>query len=329
MTDWLGNISEPEQRPQILIKAVEEDVAMSASLCISSVETQVIDSLYDSRRIIGSATTTKAIPHKIDGDRHLQDLDPALVVSTLASTLSERGSLGQFCASIGATEAHFDPVLFPDLVKDDINLMGQLDLDEYMFSSTEATNTRGVSAEHLSKVWRIDMPTAARTLEVTSQRYVRAQGDNLNRNYSTSDRMLRYRRIDQHFFMDTFFATKKSRHSSGGHTCMQLFVTDKGFVYVVPMQTKGEVCSNAIKLFAKEIGAPDAIICDAACKQISREVRSFCTKMGTALRVLEEDTPWANRAELYIGLVKEAVRKDMKESDYHLAFWDYCTKRRV
>jgi hypothetical protein len=102
--------------------------------------------------------------------------------------------------------------------------------------------------------------------------------------------MLRYRRIDQIFFMDTFFATKKSRQSSRGHTCVQLFVTDKGFVYVVPIQTKGGV-SKAIKLFAKEIGAPDAIICDAAREQISKEVRSFCTKMGTALRVLEEDTP--------------------------------------
>jgi hypothetical protein len=105
---------------------------MSASLCISSVETQVIDSLYDSQRIIGSATIAKAIPHEIDDNRHLQDVDPALVASTLASTLSERASLGQFCASIGATEAHLDHVLFPDLIEDDINLMGQLDLDEYM-----------------------------------------------------------------------------------------------------------------------------------------------------------------------------------------------------
>jgi hypothetical protein len=34
----------------------------------------VIDSLYDSRQIIGSATTAKAIPHEIDDDHHLQML---------------------------------------------------------------------------------------------------------------------------------------------------------------------------------------------------------------------------------------------------------------
>jgi hypothetical protein len=107
MTDWQGNISEPAQRPRILLEAVPKDTAMTASLlCISSVETQRLDSLFDARRVIGSATTSKPLPHAIDDDRHLHDVDPALVESTMASTLAERASLGQFCASIGATTAH-------------------------------------------------------------------------------------------------------------------------------------------------------------------------------------------------------------------------------
>jgi hypothetical protein len=51
--------------------------------------------------------------------------------------------------------------------------------------------------------------------------------------------------------------------------------------------------------------------------------------MGTALRILEENTPWSNRAELYIGIIKEAVREDVKESDFPLALWGYCAERRV
>ncbi len=93
--------------------------------------------------------------------------------------------------------------------------------------------------------------------------------------------------------MDTFFATKKSKRSTRGNTCCQLFVTDQGFVYVIPLRDERDVLS-AVKQFAKEVGAPDAIICDAAREQILKEVRSFCLKMGTTLRVLEEDTPWAN-----------------------------------
>ena len=52
-------------------------------------------------------------------------------------------------------------------------------------------------------------------------------------------------------------------------------------------------------------------------------------EMCMPLKFLERATQWANLAELYIGLLKEAVRKDMKESDSPLKFWDYCAKRRV
>jgi hypothetical protein len=324
MLDWEGHMSEPSQQPRILLETITEDTAMAASLCISSVKTQMIDTLLNSSVVIGSATS-KPIPNDIDDDQHLHTINPLLVAtSTMASSLSERASFGNFAQALV-------PLLPTLMTSYDINLISQLDLDEYMLSSADATNTRGVPAEQLSKVWRIDLPTATKTIDVTSQRCVQSQGDNLSHNYITNDRMLRYRRINEHFFMDTFFATKKSRKSSRGHTCMQLFVTNKGFVYVVPMTTKGEV-TKSIKLFAKEIGAPDgAIICVAAREQISKEIRSFCTKMGTALRVLEENTPEentprANRVELYIGIVKEAVQKDMKEYDCPFTFWDYCTE---
>jgi hypothetical protein len=45
--------------------------------------------------------------------------------------------------------------------------------------------------------------------------------------------------------------------------------------------------------------------------------------------LLEEGTPWANKAELYIGISKEAVCKDMKASNCPLPLWDYCVGRRV
>ena len=131
--------------------------------------------------------------------------------------------------------------------------------------------------------------------------------------------MLRYKRIRDHFFMDTFFATKKAGKSSRNNTCCQLFMTDKGFVYVVPMKSKSEVL-QAVKQFAKEIGAPEALINDMSGEQTSKSLKKFCNEIGTTLRVLEEGTPWSNKAELYIGLIKEAVRKDMKDSNIPLLF---------
>ena len=62
---------------------------------------------------------------------------------------------------------------------------------------------------------------------------------------------------------------------------------------------------------------------------MSSEVKKFCNDIGTTLRALEEGTPWSNKAELYIGLIKEAVRKDMRESNSPLCLWDYCVERRA
>ena len=69
------------------------------------------------------------------------------------------------------------------------------------------------------------------------------------------------------------------------------------------MRSKSEVFL-ALKLFAKEIGSPDTIICDAAVEQNLKEVRKFFHQIGTTLLYLEESTPWANLSELYIGLIK-------------------------
>ena len=128
--------------------------------------------------------------------------------------------------------------------------------------------------------------------------------------------------------MDTFFATKKGGCSTRGHTCCQLFVMDKGFLYVVPMRQKSEVL-QVIKQFAKEIGAPTSIIADMSGEQMSNDIRKFCNDIGTTLRALEEGTPWSNKAELYIGLLKEAVRKVMHESNSLMSLWDYCMERRA
>ena len=84
-----------------------------------------------------------------------------------------------------------------------------------------------------------------------------------------------------------------------------------------------------MKQFTKEIGSPEAIICDAVREQTSNNLQQFLNSIGTSLRVLEEDTPWSNKAELYIGIIKEVVCKDMKESNCPLPFWDYCVSRRV
>ena len=85
----------------------------------------------------------------------------------------------------------------------------------------------------------------------------------------------------------------------------------------------------AVKQYAKDIGALDAIICDMAQEQVSSNIKMFLNDIGMTLHALEEGTPWANKAQLYINLMKETVCKDMQESHSPLPFWDYPLERRV
>ena len=197
-------------------------------------------------------------------------------------------------------------------------------------ATLEAVNAgrpHGVSAEHLSKIWQIPHAEAERTLEVTSQLNQQAADSSLARHFATNDRMLRYRRIKSTFYTDTMHA-KKGLKSTRQNICAQVFVSDKGFVAVYPMRQQRDYLS-AFKMFAKDVGAPEVLVCDPHPSQKSREVKQFCLNIGTDLRLLEQKTQWANRAELYIGLLKGGTRKDMRASNCPAVLWDYCMERRA
>ena len=168
-----------------------------------------------------------------------------------------------------------------------------------------------ISSDQLSKVWKIGLDSAKRTLGVTTQRCKRSDDLTLSRNYSTNDWILRYKRIGKFSSWIPSLLNPKGGKLLRGNTCWHLFVSYKCFVFVVPMKSKYWVPLD-LKLFAKEIGDPDAIICDADGKEKSKEVRKFRHHIGTTLRCLEESTPWANLSEMYICLIKESIRKDMK-----------------
>ena len=63
--------------------------------------------------------------------------------------------------------------------------------------------------------------------------------------------------------------------------------------------------------------------------QTNHETKKFFSQVGLKMRELDEHTPWANRAELYIVLFKEAVLQYLRLSHLPMVFWDYCMERRV
>jgi hypothetical protein len=72
-------------------------------------------------------------------------------------------------------------------------------------------------------------------------------------------------------FMDIIFVMSAAK-SLRGNICAQLFVSDRGFVAFYPMKKQQEV-HLVVKQFAKEVGAPEVLVCDPHPAQIKQEVR--------------------------------------------------------
>ena len=71
------------------------------------------------------------------------------------------------------------------------------------------------------------------------------------------------------------------------------------------------------------------LILDEFSNQTKLSVKRSCDKVDAALKKLECAIPWENRAELCIGLLKEAVKKYMRESNSQMVLWDYVRESRA
>ena len=94
------------------------------------------------------------------------------------------------------------------------------------------------------------------------------------------------------------------------------------------MKTRSEF-QTALHWFCKKIGVYVDLIVDGHKVQKSNEVRQIYNQVGTILKILEIGTSWANRAELYIGLLKEVVRKYLRSSNSPMCLRNYDIERRA
>ena len=91
-------------------------------------------------------------------------------------------------------------------------------MGEHLVSADHDKKLGGLDAGHLSKIWKIDIEAAERTIVFTTQKGQITDNPELSRKYGTNDRMLRYKMIHEYLFMNNFFVPKKSIKSSQGHT---------------------------------------------------------------------------------------------------------------
>ena len=310
MLDWEGNMCERgEWTNKIVLDEVDSDMDGS-HFTISTIEGRKIDEVCkENKQTIAEMGEERRVPKECDQVATvLGEISSVLDALTLDSLLRRRADLARDEGTIGATTTIEQEFLLGNENNDDFDdgseersegdeseaigdvyettIPGagtdELDLDQVFAAGVKAITQGKANAKHLAKIWRISYDDTTRTIDAMSQHSVRSEDPTLSQNYGTNDCMLRYRRIKDYFFMDTFFAMSKGGKSSRGNTCCQLFVMDKGFLYVVPMKRKSEVM-QAVKQFAKEVGAPDAIVCNMASEQTSAEVKQFCNTIGTTL----------------------------------------------
>ena len=56
--------------------------------------------------------------------------------------------------------------------------------------------------------------------------------------------------------------------------------------------------------------------------QKNNKTKKLFHQVGTTLRILEVGTSWANRYELYIGLFKESVIRDLRMTNAPIVLWN-------
>ena len=134
MVDWEGNMVEPKYWPRILLDMIETDEPMVASLKVSRAEVALCDAMDKCSMHLGETVPTAdwdRTPHKFSAsDGHLHTINPVLDPECLAKRCLERWQVGNYSASVGS-------------IDDDPKLIGQLELDKLMASSTDATSTKG------------------------------------------------------------------------------------------------------------------------------------------------------------------------------------------
>ena len=136
--------------------------------------------------------------------------------------------------------------------------------------------------------------------------------------------MLWYRRINIFFFAGTLLA--HTTPSTRQNKYYQLYVCDKWFVMIKPMKLQSEF-NNTLLFFCKEIGATFPLEMDVHMDQKNNRTKKLCYQVGTNILILVAGNPWANCAEIYISIFKEAVHRDLHMTNASMVFWDYWMER--
>ena len=103
-------------------------------------------------------------------------------------------------------------------------------------------------------------------------------------------------------------------------------MTKHNYITAKPMVSRKSGFPKALTAFFKEEGVPPALVVDGAKEQVKGKSLKLCHQVGCEIRELEQGTPYSNRAEHYVGILKEKVLREMKRTKSPRKLWDYCVE---
>ncbi|KAI2502750.1 Reverse transcriptase (RNA-dependent DNA polymerase) [Fragilaria crotonensis] len=289
------SISEFESLPHVELTS-EDPPYDPHDTTFASQERSLISTVWETGDRIGAAPSSR----RLCSVSHTLEVAKAISVGSDAATLS-----------LKQTSVIHDDMLLYDSITSNISVLRKY-----------GSSGKQFKPEQLAKNWGIDLATAKRTIDVTTQRGVRTVlHPTLSRRFRTNDRQLRYRRLAIDCFTDTLISNIPSRRNN---KYAQIFSTSDGWCRAYPMAKKSMAHEGLSLLFQRD-GVPNTIIMDGARsrrwgipKKVSRSWRARETN-GTAL-------PWSNSAEAAIRELK-GVGRQMVRSKAPKRFWDDCLER--
>jgi len=205
MVDWQGDIIEPRYRERGLLPEEADNLGselaevrnknesgMSNNEEPSSVFTIQAASLIDEGLRESAPITWEE--RQLNAERFTASenydcsssvIDPILNQSTFVSRIAELNVHNNCVERLNQISGENSNV------SEDNGLGFFIDFDDlFEISGVSGKSKPGVTAKHLSKIWRIDESTAEQTIDVTSQLLKQEATDQMPRNFGTNDRML-------------------------------------------------------------------------------------------------------------------------------------------
>jgi len=179
-----------------------------------------------------------------------------------------------------------------------------------------------ITAERLAKEWHIGLPTAKRTLKVTTQ-------VGLRNIFSPSDRKLRLKApwlkfpaLNTRIYADAMFSKVPSIQKDVGAV---IFTDGKGFDAVYPFNSKAHYPERLMS-FIHDYGVMKTLVTDGASEMQKGKGQAIANEYHINLKVSVPYSPWQNAAEGSVRENKRFTRRKLHQTGAPKRLWSFTSK---